>query len=490
MRATRAQPKPRGKRQARLLSPGLLLVAIVLLESLPAAAVEVVFVTDERDALVSVESRGVAPITSYASTQVSGGRWSCTMDLAEGQTYGVVVTSRGRTASGSSIIVPFAGMQEMEYLFHHEARVSPVTRAGSPGTPAHVESVPSAAERAPGGSSWGPVAVVLLLVLVGGAAVAFAVWFSRRPTTYVYSVSNTNLSPPEDWPNEITWTYRHLVPVGKIASGGLATVYLVQDSRYGGAYLALKLLHEQFCRDDEVDLKARFLDEPTIMQHLAGTGYVPLIYDRSRSSFPRPWFELEYLDGMQPMRRMVGGKAHYRMETAWLLPVMLNVTRAIRAIHNCGVVHRDLSPENIMLSFNGAANVRIIDFGGAKYRRKTFSRDDFFHNVTVPGQQIGKVHYTAPELWRDGIQAADFRSDGYSVAVSFWEMTTGEPPFAGDIAGQVRQFQAKGAASPVVLCKRGVPTDVAEVLAAMLAPDRNARPGLEVLEGSLMRYAV
>ena len=344
----------------------------------------------------------------------------------------------------SGTVVPFMGIGYIEYRFHHES----ITGGGGHTPGSGVAEVGGVGEEnirsQGGGASWAPIAVFLLLLFLGVGAAAFAVWFSRRPITSTYTVSNVNLTRPEDWPNEITWTYQYLVPIGKIASGGLATVYLIQDKRYGGAYLALKLLHEQFCLDDEVDLKLRFLDEPAIMQHLAGTGYVPAIFDKSESNFSRPWFELEYLDEMLPMRRMVGGKAHNRIETAWLLPVMLNVTRAVRAIHHCGVVHRDLSPENIMLSFSGTANVKIIDFGGAKYRRKTFSRDDFFHNVTIPGQQIGKVHYTAPELWRDGIQTADFRSDGYSIAVSFWEMTTGQPPFAGDVAGQVRQFQAKG----------------------------------------------
>ena len=481
MRAIREQPKTGGERHVRLLNPGFLLAAIVLLASLPAAAVEVVFETDVFGALVTVTTLGLSPMTSYAFSQSSQDRWACTMDLEPGKVYAVKVTHEGRTASGSDYIRPDREKQKMLYLFNHEKEVPPKGPKKPP---------KDGAPRSTGGDSWAPVKVILMLTIACVGAVAFVVWFLRRPTSYVYSVSNTNLSPPDDWPSEITWTYRHLVPLGKIASGGLATVYLVQDARYGGAYFALKVLHEQFCRRDEVDLKARFLDEPTIMQHLAGTGYVPLIYDRSRSSFLRPWFEMEYLDGMQPMRRMVGGKAHYRMETAWLLPVMLNVTHAIRKIHNCGVVHRDLSPENIMLSFNETVNVKIIDFGGAKYRRKTFSRDDFFHNVTIPGQQIGKVHYTAPELWREGIQAADFRSDAYSVAVIFWEMTTGEPPFAGNAAGQVRQDQVRKAASPTVLRKRGVPSDVAEILAAMLSPDRNARPGLDALEGSLMRYAV
>lgn len=446
----------------------------------------VTFVTDEQGAIVFAETRGRPPRFARATRSFAGEQWSCQLALEIGRPYRIRVLVDERRATGPATIVPYEGIDALKYSFHAGAR----RIGGEEGADERQREqwTPPEDIQSFDAQFYAALAAIVFLLLAVVGAVVLIVWFSRKPSSLVYTVCANQLAPPDDWPHELTWTHRNMIPVGKIASGGLACVYLVQDARYGGAYMALKLLHEQFCSDSEVDLKARFLDEPAIMGHLAKTGYVPLVYGRSKAAFSRPWFTMDYLDGMFPMRRMVGGRGHYRIDPSLLLPMMLEITKAIRAIHAHGVVHRDLSPENLMIGVNGNLRVKVIDFGGAKFRNRVFAKEDFFHGVTPPGVQMGKIHYTAPEIWRDGIHAADDTSDGYSVAAMFWEMATGRTPYSGGIAGEIRQNQARGTLPVADLYKSGVPKAVAELLCTMLMPEQYYRASLYVLEAELAPY--
>jgi tRNA A-37 threonylcarbamoyl transferase component Bud32 len=471
----------------------LCLLAFLLLAGMgwlsPLLGTEVVFVTDERDALVSASARGEPAHVMYATEPASGGKWKCRMPLTDGKAYVIEVTSGGLRASGNVSIVPYAEMPELNYLFSLNQRQNGyVSRKVDAGTVSTLRELGEAGGEEGNDFSW--ILLVLVLGLAMLLSLSFIIWFARRVSPNLYEVGITAIPPPDEWPLEIRESFPYLTPVGKLASGGLASVYLVQDARYGGSYLALKVLHEQFCKDGDIDLKARFLDEPTIMRHLSVTGYVPQVYGCCNARFVRPWFEMEYLDGMVSLRQVVGRKAQQPLDKSWAIPVIFVVTRAMRSIHAVGAIHRDLSPENVMLSLNGGIQIKIIDFGGAKFRGRTFSRNDFFHSITIPGQQMGKIHYTAPELWKEGIQAADFRSDGYSIAVMFWEIVMGQPPFAGKIAGQIRQNQAHGRFSPAALTREGVPVNVASLICAMLSPERDRRPSMEMLEAGLSEHVV
>jgi len=469
------------------------------------SASDLVFYSDVKNANVYVNgiNRG-----KTASWEPGRKRWYCIADLEDGKRHTLrMVDPTGREGSGpSAVFLRGDTGNEVEFLFRDENKEDRDEPAVvRPTTPREVLTVPppqpptppTPAQPSPGAGGqsraveYALAAMVLLLVFL--CVVLLLVWVYKR-SRYVNLITEDSLILPSShtirtpsqvpgWPQRLRADYPHWAPRARIGQGGIANVFLVQDARLS-AYMAIKVLHEQFCEDDDGDLRARFLDEPMIMDHLRSTGVVPFVYTKSRPTAPRPWFAMEYLNGMMSLRRMLA--RHGDAVRAATIPIMVSVIRATRLVHSRGVIHRDLSPENVMLRIDGVCLTKIIDFGGAKFGKNIFSRDDFFHNLTPPGQQMGKIRYTAPEMWQRGMIAADQQSDAFSVGVICWETVTGGPPFRGKTISEVCANQARNRLESAEVVRRRVSAVAARTMQAMLAPSPGARPTLERLEAALL----
>ena len=138
-----------------------------------------------------------------------------------------------------------------------------------------------------------------------------------------------------------------------------------------------------------------------------------------------PYIVQEFLEGRTLTQVLAAANGvHLRPPTAVAVHVVREVARALAYAHRLdgqGVIHRDIAPDNIMLTFSGG--VRLIDFGIA--RRTTDP------SLTVPGIVIGRHSYTAPELLRGAL--ADSRSDIYSLGVVLWELLAGRPLWLGEL---------------------------------------------------------
>jgi serine/threonine-protein kinase len=212
---------------------------------------------------------------------------------------------------------------------------------------------------------------------------------------------------------------------GEIASGGMATVHF---GRLLGAVgfartVALKRLHAQYARDPE--FVAMFLDEARLAARIRHPSVVPTLDVVSDGA--ELFLVMEYVHGESLATLLRLARPHLAPAPV-VARIMTDVLHGLHAAHEAtdergaplGVVHRDVSPQNVLVGVDGVA--RIVDFGIAKATGAIQS--------TREGVVKGKIGYMAPERLMFGV--ADRRADVYSAAVVLWEALTGQRLFAGD----------------------------------------------------------
>jgi eukaryotic-like serine/threonine-protein kinase len=160
---------------------------------------------------------------------------------------------------------------------------------------------------------------------------------------------------------------------------------------------------------------------------------------------------------------------HGRFTPAEALSIMEPVLSALSAAHRAGLVHRDVKPENILLSDDGL--VKVADFGLAR-------AIDADATSTRTGLMMGTVAYCAPEQIVHG--SSDQRSDVYSAAIVFFELLTGRPPYQGDsamsVAYQHVHSRVPAPSSRITARPSGIPTLIDEIVVAATDSDPRARP--------------
>jgi len=197
----------------------------------------------------------------------------------------------------------------------------------------------------------------------------------------------------------------------KIGEGGMAQVYLAEREK-DGLQLVLKVLDANL-RADETFFR-RFEREYRLVAGLQNE-YVAHIYDQGLAG-EHPYIAMEYLSG-----GTLAARIHEGMTSLTALRVTSRIARALDAIHERGVIHRDLKPPNILFRDNGRPV--LVDFGLAKnLSAKT--------TLTRHGMVIATPRYMSPEQCLG--KPADHRSDLYSLGVIFYEMLTGRRLYEGE----------------------------------------------------------
>jgi serine/threonine protein kinase len=196
-----------------------------------------------------------------------------------------------------------------------------------------------------------------------------------------------------------------------VARGGMSTLYRAVDTR-DGRQVALKVPHPQMETDPV--LVERFKREQQIGQELDHPGIVKTYNGEARS---RMYMVIEWVDGR--LLRSILNEGKLPIERASRLTVA--ICDALDYMHKRGVVHRDLKPENIMVGEGD--RIKLIDFGIAM-------KEDA-RRLTYAGSSplLGTPDYIAPEQVKG--QRGDQRSDIYALGAMFYEMLTGQPPYAG-----------------------------------------------------------
>ena len=204
--------------------------------------------------------------------------------------------------------------------------------------------------------------------------------------------------------------YRILGPLGE---GGMATVYRALDTRLGRT-VAIKILHPEFARDDP--FLQRFQQEAEFAASLGAHPNVVAIYDIGEDG-NLPYIVMEVVEGRN-LKDLIRERAPFSAEEAFAIG--RQVASALDFAHSRGLVHRDVKPQNIVVTPDGVA--KVTDFGIA--RSATASQ------LTRTGTVLGTVHYFSPEQAQG--KPAGPPSDIYSLGVILYEMLTGHLPFDAD----------------------------------------------------------
>jgi len=207
--------------------------------------------------------------------------------------------------------------------------------------------------------------------------------------------------------------------IARLGAGGMGEVYLAEDTRLGRK-VALKMLPASLTTEDE--RVRRFQQEARAASALNHPNIITIYEIREMDS--RHFMATEFIDGETLFERLRAGL----MKISDALDVAVQVTSALCAAHQAGIVHRDIKPGNIMLRTDGI--VKVLDFGLATL---TDQKGDELEAATLvktkPGIVMGSAHYMSPEQARG--QKMDARTDIFSFGVVLYQMVTGRVPFAG-----------------------------------------------------------
>ncbi len=200
-----------------------------------------------------------------------------------------------------------------------------------------------------------------------------------------------------------------------LGEGGMGLVYKAHDAVLDET-VALKVLRPNFARTPEAD--RRFRSEIKLARKVSHRN-VCRIHEYGEDGDLR-YLSMEYIDGVN-LKQAVRGKGGLPVEEA--REITIQIAKGLRAIHDVGIIHRDLKSANLMRDARGV--VRLMDFGIAKKWG-----EEVGEGMTGVGDIIGTPEYMSPEQARG--QKLDFRSDIYALGVVMFELLTGEIPFRGE----------------------------------------------------------
>lgn len=210
--------------------------------------------------------------------------------------------------------------------------------------------------------------------------------------------------------------------IEKIGSGGMSIVYKARHVKLN-RYVTLKVMREEHMYDEE--FIERFKIEARAVASLSHPNIVG-VYDvvtDGRVNF----IVMEYVDGLT-LKNLIAKKAPFANDE--ILGVAIQINDALTHAHANGIVHRDIKPQNILVTKQGL--IKVTDFG--------IARTADANTLSAKDQTMGSVHYFSPEQARGGF--VDEKSDMYSLGILMYEMATAELPFDGEtpVAVALRQL--------------------------------------------------
>jgi serine/threonine-protein kinase len=196
----------------------------------------------------------------------------------------------------------------------------------------------------------------------------------------------------------------------KIGTGGMSDVYKSKDHKLN-RYVAVKVLKQEF--SENANFVSKFRVEAQAAAGLMHPNIVN-VYDVGEENDVY-FIVMELVEGIT-LKKYIERKARLSVKEA--ISIAIQVSMGIEAAHNNHIIHRDIKPQNIIISKEG--KVKVTDFGIAKAATSN----------TITSNVMGSVHYTSPEQARGGY--SDEKSDIYSLGITMFEMLTGRVPFNGE----------------------------------------------------------
>ncbi|MCR5387961.1 MAG: Stk1 family PASTA domain-containing Ser/Thr kinase [Lachnospiraceae bacterium] len=209
--------------------------------------------------------------------------------------------------------------------------------------------------------------------------------------------------------NEMVIAGRYEI-IERIGSGGMSDVFKARDIALS-RYVAIKILKADYAED--INFVSKFHSEAQAAASLEHPNIVN-IYDVGSDDHVH-YIVMEYVSGVT-LKTYIEKKG--RLTSKEAISVAVQVARGIGAAHEKQIIHRDIKPQNIMISSGGG--VKVMDFGIARAATSN----------TIHTDVMGSVHYSSPEQSRNGF--VDYKSDIYSLGIVMYEMVTGRVPYDGD----------------------------------------------------------
>jgi len=244
----------------------------------------------------------------------------------------------------------------------------------------------------------------------------------------------------------------------ELGRGGMAVVYLARDLKHDRP-VALKVLLPELAASLGANRFQREIRLVARLQH----PHILAVHDSGETS-GRLWFTMPYVDGESLRDRL---RREGRLSVGEALRITHDAAEALQYAHEQGVIHRDVKPENLLLTRDG--NTLVADFGIARAA-------DGDENITKGDATMGTPAYMSPEQ-ADGAMAVDARTDIYSLAAVLYEMLAGAPPYPGTTAMSVI---AKWLSEPVPSARAArpeVPEEVDRALRRALSRSAGGRFG-------------
>ena len=253
-----------------------------------------------------------------------------------------------------------------------------------------------------------------------------------------------------------------------IGTGGMSDVYRAKDNKLN-RNVAVKVLKQEFSENRE--FVAKFRKEAEAAANLMHPNIVT-VYDVGEDS-GISYIVMELVDGYT-LKQYIEKKSHLTINEC--ISIAIPIASGIEAAHNKGIIHRDIKPQNVIISKDG--KVKVTDFGIAKTTTSN----------TISSNVMGSVHYTSPEQARGGF--SDEKSDIYSLGITLFEMVTGRVPFNGDttVAIAIKHIQEE-MPSPRIYVE-DIPVSIEQIIlkCTQKSPDRRYQKMSEVIEDLKKAY--
>ena len=231
--------------------------------------------------------------------------------------------------------------------------------------------------------------------------------------------------------------------VEKVGTGGMADVYRAMDHRLN-RYVAVKILKNEYSEDTKFVTK--FRQEAQAVACLSHPNVVA-VYDVGEEQGMH-FIVMEFVEGIT-LKSYIEKKGKLSVREA--VGIGIQIASGLEAAHNSHIIHRDIKPQNILISRDGTA--KVTDFGIAKAASSN----------TITASAMGSVHYISPEQARGGF--SDEKSDVYSLGVTMYEMLSGTLPFTGESAGAVALAHIQEEAVPLTAMDATIPKGISDIVA-------------------------
>ena len=248
----------------------------------------------------------------------------------------------------------------------------------------------------------------------------------------------------------------------KIGNGGMSDVYKAKCHKLN-RFVAVKVLKQEFGENE--NFVSKFKVEAQAAAGLMHPNIVN-VYDVGNENGIN-YIVMELVEGIT-LKKYIEKKARLSVKEA--ISIAIQVSMGIEAAHNNRIIHRDIKPQNIIISKDG--KVKVTDFGIAKAATSN----------TITSNVMGSVHYTSPEQARGGF--SDEKSDIYSLGITLFEMLTGRVPFNGDttVAIAIKHIQEPMPSPRDYVAE--IPVSVEQIVykCTQKSPDRRYQSMPEVIE--------